>query len=51
MGVIVMSEKERVRLEVLGWKERVGVSLVKAAEAMWGKLSSGEEYLEEVQGE
>ena len=34
MGVIVMSEKERVRLEVLGWKERVGVSLVKAAEAM-----------------
>ena len=34
MGVIVMSEKERVRWEVLGWKERVGVSLVKAAEAM-----------------
>ena len=34
MGVIVMSEKERVRWEVLGWKERVVVSLVKAAEAM-----------------
>jgi len=33
MGVIVMSEKERVRW-VLGCKERVGVSPVKAAEAM-----------------
>jgi len=34
MGVIVMSEQERVRWEVLGWKERAGVSLVGAAEAM-----------------
>jgi hypothetical protein len=29
-----MSKKKRDRLEVLGWKERVGVSLVVAAEAM-----------------
>lgn len=34
MGVLVMSKKERVRLEVMGWKERSGISLVMAAEAM-----------------
>ena len=34
MGAIVMSRKERDRLEVLGWKERSGISLVRVAEAM-----------------
>jgi len=34
MGAIAMSRKERDRLEVLGWKERSGISLVEAAEAM-----------------
>jgi transposase len=34
MGVLLMSKKERLRLEVLGWKERSGISLVKAAETM-----------------
>jgi hypothetical protein len=34
MGGILMSRKERVRLEVMGWKERSGISLVVAAEAM-----------------
>ena len=34
MGALLMSRKERNRLEVLGWKEHSGISLVKAAEAM-----------------
>ena len=34
MGAIGMSRKERDRLEVLGWKERSGISLKEAAEAM-----------------
>jgi hypothetical protein len=34
MGAVLMSGKERDRLEVLGWKERSGMSLVVAAEAM-----------------
>jgi transposase len=34
MGAILMSRKERNRLEVLGWKERSGISLMMAAEAM-----------------
>lgn len=34
MGVILMSKKERNRLEVLGWKERSGISLKVAAETM-----------------
>jgi len=54
MGVMVMSRKERSRLEVLGWKERSGISLVKAAEAMgvsyrqakriWKRYQAGKEY-------
>jgi transposase len=53
MGRIVMSRKERDRLEVLGWKERSGISLVMAAEAMgvsyrqakriWSRYKSGDE--------
>jgi transposase len=34
MGGIEMSRKERDRLEVLGWKERSGISLARVAEAM-----------------
>jgi transposase len=34
MRAYVMSKKERERLEVMGWKERSGISLVMAAEAM-----------------
>jgi len=34
MGAIGMSRKERDRLEVLGWKERSGISLKVAAESM-----------------
>jgi transposase len=34
MGAIGMSRKERERLEVMGWKERSGISLKVAAEAM-----------------
>ena len=34
MGAILMSKKERNRLEVLGWKERSGISLKVAAETM-----------------
>jgi transposase len=34
MGAIRMSRKERDRLEVLGWKERSGISLKVAAESM-----------------
>jgi hypothetical protein len=47
----LMSRKEREWLEVLGWKERSGISLVMAAEVTGGKLSTGEEDLGAVQDE
>lgn len=34
MGALLMSRKERDRMEVMGWKEHSGISLVMAAEAM-----------------
>jgi hypothetical protein len=34
MGALLMSRKERDRLEVMGWKEQSGISLIMAAEAM-----------------
>lgn len=34
MGVIVMSEKVRIRLEFLGWKEQSEASMFMAAEAI-----------------